>query len=228
MARAAQAIHGIGDADLIDAPIAAEVLPEFLTFLGDPATTTLLAHNAAFDAGFVGRELGRISLAPPGHAIVDTLALVRSQVATARNHRLDTMARLLGLNTDGAHRALGDSLRVMGIWLALRGAELPETTLVSFPIFDPRGPVPAPNGWSRLTDAIAVGRRVRMEYLGGSRGSDPREVTPLGFVHRGGVAFLLAHCHLDAYQKSFRLDRVRRYEVVELAAIPSPDAIPAG
>src|SRR5918998_3654684 len=48
MSPAAWAVHGISDADLVGAPAARDVLPEFLAFLGDPETTTLLAHNAAF------------------------------------------------------------------------------------------------------------------------------------------------------------------------------------
>src|SRR5262249_54907587 len=61
-APAAQKVHGLSDAALADAEPARAVLPEFLAFLGDPATTTLLAHNASFDAGFLGRELGRLDL----------------------------------------------------------------------------------------------------------------------------------------------------------------------
>src|SRR6185312_727184 len=45
----AQAIHGISDADLAGASTAETVLPGFLAFLGDPETTTLLAHNSSFD-----------------------------------------------------------------------------------------------------------------------------------------------------------------------------------
>src|SRR5215217_7097246 len=45
MSPAAQAVHGLSDADLADAPPAREVLPEFLSFLGDPCGTLLLAHN---------------------------------------------------------------------------------------------------------------------------------------------------------------------------------------
>lgn len=51
MSPAAQAIHGISDADLADAPPAWEVLPHFLAFLGDARATGLVAHNANFDAG---------------------------------------------------------------------------------------------------------------------------------------------------------------------------------
>jgi DNA polymerase III epsilon subunit family exonuclease len=214
MSPAAYAIHGIGDADLVDAEPARVVLPEFLAWLGDAETTLLLAHNASFDAGFLGRELRRSGQTPPPHQVVDTLALARRQIPDARDHRLETLARLLDLDPDGAHRALADSLRVMAVWLRLGGPTLPASALVSYPIADPRGAPPVPTGWERLSAAIAQGARVRMEYAGGSRGPSPREVTPRAFVHRGGVAYLVAYCHLDSFEKSFRLDRVRSYEVV--------------
>ena len=207
-----EAIHGISDADLAGAPPAREVLPEFLAFLGDPETTTLLAHNAAFDAGFLGRELGRLGLPLPGHAVVDTLALARA-ACPWRDHRLDTLARLLGLDPDGPHRALADSRRVMGLWLALDGPDEPETSLVSYPIFDPR-PRPPRSAGTAWSEAIARGLRVRMEYDGGLPGLGAPRDHPGRFAHRGGVAYLVAYCHLDAFEKSFRLDRVRRYEVI--------------
>src|ERR1700677_3034611 len=77
MSPAAYAIHGLSDADLADAAPAHEILPEFLAFLGDASTTSLIAHNAAFDAGFLGRELGLAGLTAPTHSLFDTLALAR-------------------------------------------------------------------------------------------------------------------------------------------------------
>jgi DNA polymerase III epsilon subunit family exonuclease len=215
MSPAAQAIHGISDADLAGAPPARAVLPEFLAFLGDPATTALLAHNAAFDARFLGQELARAGFPPPGHAVIDTLALARRLIPDLRNHRLDTLSRLLNLGDSDRHRALADSLRVKGLWLHLHGPSEPIEALVSYPVFEGRGnPSSIPVGWDELVEAIARGCRVRMVYTGGSRGDTPREVTPRAFVHKGGIPYLIAFCHLDAFEKSFRLDRVRRYEVV--------------
>lgn len=214
MSPAAQAVHGLSDADLADAEPARAVLPEFLDFLGKPASVALLAHNASFDAGFLGREVGRLGLPLPQHPVIDTLALARSRVPDVYDHRLDTLARLFNLGLDGPHRALADSLRVKGLWLALDGPHALETSLVSYPVYDPIGPVSAPIGWDALVQAIARGRRVRMEYVGGTRGPAPREVTPRRFAHRGGIAYLIAFCHLDDFEKSFRLDRVRGYEVI--------------
>ena len=218
MPPAAQAIHGISDADLAGAPTAREALPAFVDFLGDPEAVTLLAHNAWFDAGFLGRELGGTGRARPDYVVVDTLALARRRLPNLPNHRLDTLARRLGLNPDGPHRALADSLRVKDLWLALDGPDQPPEELVAYPLFDETREVYAPVGWDPIADAITLGRRVRLEYTGGTRGTGPREVTPRAFIQRGGVAFLVAFCHIDALEKTFRLDRVRRFEVVVEAA----------
>lgn len=217
MSPSAQAIHGLSDADLRGAPTAESVLPAFLDWLGPPGAARLLAHNAFFDAGFLGRELSRAGLPLPGHEIIDTLALARAAWPESPDHRLDSLCARLGLDGSDAHRALADSRRVRGLWLAAtaRLADLPP--LVCYRFFDPGADDPAPAGWESLGEAIARGRRVRIEYTGGTRGDRPREISPRRFTHRGGIAYVVAHCHADGYEKSFRLDRVRRFEVLDTA-----------
>jgi DNA polymerase-3 subunit epsilon len=210
----AQAVHGITDADLAGQPLAREVLPEFLAFLGAPGHSLLLAHNSWFDAGFLGRELGRLGYTTIGHEVVDTLALARRRLPHLPNHRLDTLARALDLDPDGPHRALGDSLRVKGLWLALGGPDEVRSALTAYPVCVAQPNSSAPVGWDRISEAIARGCKVRMEYAGGTRGEGPREVTPRAIVQRGGMPYLVAFCHLDSLEKSFRLDRVQWYEVM--------------
>src|SRR5262249_37923828 len=147
MSPAAQAVHGISDADLAGAPPARAVLPEFLAFLGDPGTTTLLAHNAWFDAGVLGRELARAGRPPPGHAVVAPLALPRPRRPGLPNHRPDPLARALNLDPDGPHRALADSLRVKGVWLAMGGPAEPPEALVAYAVVAEARSVHAPIGW---------------------------------------------------------------------------------
>lgn len=209
----AQAVHGITDGQLLGAPIAREILPDFFAFLGPADATTLLAHNASFDARFLGCECKRAGLPDAGHAIVDTLALARRKLPEIRNHRLDTLARLFKLDPDGPHRALADSVRVKGLWMALEGRSQPSSSLVSYPILG-RQTVPVPTGWDGLIDAIARGLSVSLVYDGGTRGPCPRTITPRGFIHKGGISYLVAYCHLDSAEKSFRLDRVQQYEIV--------------
>jgi DNA polymerase III epsilon subunit family exonuclease len=220
MSPGAQAVHGISEQDLVDAPRASEVLPELLQFFGEPESAILLAHNAWFDAGFLGHELARAGRSAPGYAIVDTLPLARRTLPGLANHKLDTLASVLALSVGGAHRALADSVRVKELWLALGGPLLAPDALIAYPLCEGGDAPVVPIGWEPVADAIARGLRIRMEYGGGTRGSGPREITPRAFVRRGSLDYLVALCHFDAYEKSFRLDRVRWYEVIAELADP--------
>ena len=206
----AQAIHGISDAEVASAPFAREVLPDFLAFLGISGTTTLIAHNASFDAGFLGRELSRAGHRLPDHRVFDTLALARRRHPALRNHRLETLAEFFRLDRGRLHRALGDSLLAKDLWLRLEGPSAPAEMLVSYPIRDPREATIAPLGWETLDQAIISGSTVCIEYDGGTRGTSPRAITPLRFMQKGGETYIVAFCHLDSLEKSFRLDRIRK------------------
>ena len=171
----------------------------------------LVAHNASFDAGFLGTELARTGLAIPGHSVFDTLALSRARLPLLASHRLDSVARYFGLDPAGAHRALADTFLVKEIWLRLFGhLELDRAT--SFRMFDARERTALPVGWEALEQAVARGGELRIEYDGGTRGTALRSITPRRFESRGGSAFLVAHCHLDSIEKSFRVDRILAIE----------------
>ena len=211
----ARSIHGISDEELEHASHAREVLPSFVAWLGDPFSTTLLAHHAAVDAGFLGNELIRAGLPLPGHDVVDTLAWSRRCWPDFGNHRLDSLARRFGPDEGASHRALADSLRVRRVFLTLQasGSGLDRPPL-AYPIHDGAGAPPIPRGWADIARAIDRAAVIRIEYTGGSRGPGSRDVTPQRFVQRGGVAYLVAVCHLDGKTKDFQVDRVRSYEVV--------------
>lgn len=212
---AAGAINGMSDADVVDAPLAADVLPEVLALLDRSADAPLIAHNAAFDAGFLGMEFARSGMTVPHRPVVDTLPLARSVLPFLRSHRLDCLIAHFGVGEKARHRALADASAVMDLWFRLGGPSTPEAARVSYPIHDGSRPVRPPIGWERLDEAVVLGTDVRIAYTGGSRGEGPRLVTPLGFSHRGGVAYLVATCHIDAREKSFRLDRIRSYELMD-------------
>jgi DNA polymerase III epsilon subunit-like protein len=208
----ARAVHGITDAELADAPNAADVLPRFLAWLKEHEATTLLAHNASFDAAFLGSTLERLNLLDGQEIeIVDTLPLSRKKLPAVPNHRLDTLAIWLDLDRTGTHRALTDATRVKGLWLTLTQGHAPPNR-ISYPVQPQTGEPPVPSGWLRFADAF--GRRVRITYEGGTKGLAPREITPRRFQHMGGVAYVVAECHASAIEKTFRLDRVVTWEVV--------------
>lgn len=101
----AQAVHGISDAMVADAP----TLSEYLTIVHDQhpfaeGTIIFTAHNAPFDWGFLSEHF-------PGKVVLfDTLKAARRVYPSAENHKLGTLAITLGLefNHLEAHGALAD------------------------------------------------------------------------------------------------------------------------
>jgi DNA polymerase-3 subunit epsilon len=116
--RSAQKVHGITEEMLIGKPKAEEVMPEFRKFLAD---STLVAHNARFDMGFISYEflLLGMGLTNPYHC---TLELSRSLFPRLRNHKLETVYRHLCGRIPGEvkrHRALDDARLVARVWVEL-------------------------------------------------------------------------------------------------------------
>lgn len=104
----AQEVTGLTREFLADKPRFAEVVDEFLEFIGG---AELVIHNAAFDVGFLDNEL---RLAGPRHgrladrcAIEDSLRLARERFPGQRNS-LDALCKRLGV--DNAHRQLHGAL----------------------------------------------------------------------------------------------------------------------
>jgi hypothetical protein len=160
-------------------------------------------------------EFARSGLALPDRPVFDTLPLARFVLPDLRSHRLDRLLSHFGIGEKARHRALADASALMDLWFRLGGPTAPVAASVSYPIYDGSRPVRPPIGWERLDQAVARASAVRIAYAGGSRGQAPRTVTPRGFAHRGGIAYLVATCHIDAVEKSFRLDRIRSYELVD-------------
>jgi DNA polymerase III epsilon subunit family exonuclease len=210
----ARAVNGLRDADLAGAPVAADVLPEFLAFVGSAAGAPLIAHNANFDAGFLGREIRRAGLPTPPCSVHDTLALARRRLPMLGSHRLERLVHHFRLGATVTHRALGDALMVKDLWIKLDGPNAEARSLVSYPIHDPTSGARPPQGWDALDRAAREGQRVWIVYDGGTRGAGRREISPRQFTQRGGVSYVVAFCHLDAREKQFRLDRIREYEAV--------------
>jgi DNA polymerase-3 subunit epsilon len=98
-------LTGIEDTMLVDQPLISTVWPRFAEFLGD---AVIVAHNAAFDMGF----LNAAALAHDGRALSQphlcTLRLARRLVPELRRRSLDVLAGYFGIPISDRHRALGD------------------------------------------------------------------------------------------------------------------------
>lgn len=107
--------HGITDAMVAGEPPIAEVLPAFKTFVGE---AVLVAHNAAFDVRFL-----KLKEAATGvvfdNLVLDSLLLSVFLDAESRNHSLDAIAERLGVEIEGRHTALGDSIVTAKVFLRM-------------------------------------------------------------------------------------------------------------
>lgn len=118
----AERVHGISAASLIDAPRFSdpEVGDAFLRFVGD---SPIVAHNAAFDRGFVNAELGRISLGLLGEERwIDSLKIAQARFPGMYNS-LDALCKRfrISLSERGKHGALIDAKLLAEVYLELNG-----------------------------------------------------------------------------------------------------------
>ena len=117
--KAAQRIHGITRETVAGQPMAKEALFAFQWFIGN---STLVAHNADFDIGFLGYEYSRIGRGLRNRHIC-TLKLSRKLYPQLSDYRLETVVKhLLGIEIDKTrrHRALDDARLTADIWRKIR------------------------------------------------------------------------------------------------------------
>ena len=88
-----------------EADIAENVIKRFVEFARG---SVLVAHNANFDVGFLKRYAEKYNI-EFDFCYVDTLGLSRKLVTNIKRHRLDRVAKALGINFEGHHRAINDA-----------------------------------------------------------------------------------------------------------------------
>ena len=116
----AEAVHGLSAVFLSDKPCFSVRVAELMEFLRD---SHLVAHNAAFDFGFLNRELALCGLEPVCTSrMVDTVALARVRHPGAKLS-LDALCTRYGI--DRSHRvrhgALLDAELLAQVYVELRG-----------------------------------------------------------------------------------------------------------
>ena len=110
-------VNNITDDMLTQAPVAADVLPEMIQFIGGACVA---GHNVRFDLNFLCYELAligrRLNDQTPA---VDTLKMARELLPYLSNHKLAYLARSLGVVVDQTHRAMADVELTVSVFLRL-------------------------------------------------------------------------------------------------------------
>ncbi len=106
-------LTGITDEMLQNQPTIDQVLPEFLSFAQG---SVLVAHNSDFDTGFIRESCRRENLLYNFIAI-DTVALSRALLTDMKSHKLNLVAKRLGISLENHHRAVDDAQATAEIFL---------------------------------------------------------------------------------------------------------------
>lgn len=217
----ASSVNGITDADLVGQLTFSEVAEDLLALLDG---AVLVAHNAEFDAGFLGQELivhGLKTEGVPGtlaNPWLCTLRLARRHFHFGRNS-LSHIAHHLGVRMGQAHRALSDVYMTAEILKRMvRTLEQRQLETVGDLLYAQGSPIYAPTPFSLnlppvVGDALTNGRNLRILYVGQS-GESNRQITPLYPCQHRGVTYLVAYCHQAQDQRTFRLDRIFSAELL--------------
>ena len=114
-------IHGITNQYLEDKPLFEDIADSFLDFIKD---STVIAHNANFDIGFLNSELEKISKPIISQdRVVDTVSIARKRFP-GQQVNLDALVKKLKINSlinRDHHGALKDAKILTDIYLELQG-----------------------------------------------------------------------------------------------------------
>lgn len=106
-------LTGITDDMVVDKPKIAQILPEFLEFVGDSA---VVAHNASFDVSFIKAQAEKIDR-EFDPVVLDTLTLARLLLKDLKRHKLKQVAKYLKkIKLDNHHRAVDDAMATAKIF----------------------------------------------------------------------------------------------------------------
>ncbi|MEA1937840.1 MAG: DNA polymerase III subunit epsilon [Pseudomonadota bacterium] len=117
-------VHGLSSEFLADKQVFADIMDEFLEFLGD---SRLVIHNAGFDMRFINAELVRAKhMSLPMTRTLDTVTMARKRFPGG-SVSLDALCRKFAIDNSGRgfHGALLDSLLLADVYLELSGGRQP-------------------------------------------------------------------------------------------------------
>ena len=110
-----QKLTHITDDMVKDSPTIEEVLPQFIEFTKD---SILVAHNSSFDVGFMAHFAAEQKLEFSPY-VIDTLTIARENYTSVENHKLGTLAEFLGVELEGAHRAINDTRATAKVFIKM-------------------------------------------------------------------------------------------------------------
>ena len=105
--KSSQAIHGISEEALVDAPEEEEIYPKIFEFIGD---STIVAHNAIFDFSFLNKTSQRLYSKSLENNYIDTQMMFKEIYPQCESCGLDSLVSIFDATNSNRHRAMGDAM----------------------------------------------------------------------------------------------------------------------
>ena len=100
-------LTGISDKMVSNAETIEKVLPRFLEFIKN---TTVVAHNAKFDVGFITKKCEQLNLSLESNfSFIDTLEWAKILVKDIKRYSLDALTKKFNIVLENHHRAIDDA-----------------------------------------------------------------------------------------------------------------------
>lgn len=215
------AVHGITDDMVADSPAIGPVLKQFAQFCGPDSF--LVAHNAPFDISFIGSELNRVGLSFGENPILDTVDIYHRLFPGLNSYSLQNLITHFEIARTQTHRALDDAIMVQRLLARavprLTGLESAADLTAGFAVYHMADwqseAATLPEDFSDLQQAIASSIKVEIEYQHPVRSAALRVIHPRQVFKLGSVYYINAYCELAGGERTFRLDRIASYRVLE-------------
>ena len=179
----------------------------------------MVSHNAAgFDLPCLVAECRMAGWRLPDMQVIDSLKLTRS-VWRARNHKLTTLANLVGHQGGNAHRAMAD-VEAMHSVLKNLFSQFSSKFQTTQSVLSVAGvAIPSTNPKTNFSNSAAVLQQaihnqhsVTVQYNSNSSGLSTRTITPQSvYIHANGAEYFDGYCHNRRGTRSFRVDRVIKF-----------------
>ncbi len=214
------AIHGITDQMVAGAPSVDTVLKDFADFCGPD--TILIAHNAPFDISFVACELSRNNLTAGENRIMDTIDIYHRLYPGLPSYSLLSLVEHFGVASSQQHRALEDAIFVMKLVKhaapMLSSIESPDDLASRFTIYSMNDGCPVqvslPESYAAMQEAADDSRPIQISYRSNNRTNSTRVIRIKEIYRLGERYYLNAYCERAGADRTFRLDRIERYDVL--------------
>jgi len=114
--REIEQLTGLSTASLANGKYISEVLPEFISFVGN---SDIVCHNTAFDMNFIKAACIKCGVPTMENNQIDTLKIARQKITKIRNYKLATLLDYYDIKHEQQHRGLDDCKSTWQLYVKL-------------------------------------------------------------------------------------------------------------